>query len=79
MKDTFGEEVIPSMVIKTPNSALNSTLQRLQEMTEKYTSTAAKSKTTSPIQIWQLQVILSRILVTTAIYITSGNNAKTYR
>lgn len=49
MKDTLGE-VITSVVMKTPKGVLISTLKKCQKMAEKFTSTAAKSKTTSHIQ-----------------------------
>lgn len=48
MKDTLGE--VSPVVMKTPKGVLNRTLKKWQEMAEKFTSIAAKSKTTSHIQ-----------------------------
>lgn len=81
MKDTFGEEVIPSMVMKTPKDALNSTLKATgsDRKTHKHSSKEQDYTSYSDLIAHNIQVILTRVLVTTAIYITSGNSAKTYQ
>lgn len=80
MKDTFREVAVPSMVIKTPKDDLNSTVKITGNDRKIHKHSSEEQDYISCLDSTghNIQVILSRILVTTAIYLNCGNNAKTY-